>query len=194
MSHRPWLVLVTGEPGSGKTELGLRLSNALRVPFMSRDQVRGGLLATAGLWTDQISAPTPREDAVEALVAVIETMAAVGVTAVLEFVVVGDRLEAFKRLTAAAQCIVIRTTCVDAPARAHARDLADPLLNRREVLDALGSESVAEYLGASADGGEAFRLGIQTEFDLPLLAVSTDDGYDPPLHEVVDWIVTQTRR
>ena len=49
---RPFVVLLTGEPGSGKTTLGLELSQAMRLPFVSRDQVRGGLFASAGAWTD----------------------------------------------------------------------------------------------------------------------------------------------
>ena len=36
--------------------------------------------------------------------------------------------------------------------------------------------------------------GMQRDFDLPLLLVTTDDGYDPPLEEIVDWVVGQTRR
>jgi hypothetical protein len=35
---------------------------------------------------------------------------------------------------------------------------------------------------------------MQTEFDLPTLVVRTDDGYDPHLDGIVDWIVDQTRR
>jgi predicted kinase len=185
-------VLVTGEPGSGKTSLGLQLAGSLRVPFLSRDSVRGGLLATAGLWTDEIRSAPPREAAVEALVQIVETMARLGVSAVLEFLVLPDRREAFERLQAAADCLVIRTRCADAPARADRRDRADPLLTRRAVLDALGHASVDDYLrGPQRD---VVRAGMQTEFDLPTLDVRTDDGYDPPLPEIVDWVIERTRR
>ena len=72
---RPWLVLVSGEPGSGKTTLGRQLAGALRLPFLSRDDVRGGLYATAGLWTDDVHDHPPREAAVEAFVEILETAA-----------------------------------------------------------------------------------------------------------------------
>ena len=47
---RPRIVLLTGAPGSGKSTLGRNLSSALRVPFIARDDVRGGMAMTAGAW------------------------------------------------------------------------------------------------------------------------------------------------
>lgn len=192
--RRAWLVMVTGEPGSGKTTLGLELSRTLRVPFLSRDQARGGLLATAGLWTNQGGQPPPREAAVEAFAEIVERTAAVGVSAVIEFVVFGDRVAALDRLQSVANVVVVRTECVAAPERARQRDLNDPLLNRKSVLDALGFASVGEYLEANAEQGDLVRSTMMRDFDLPLLRVATDDGYDPSLETIVDWIVDQTRR
>ena len=49
--------------------------------------------------------------------------------------------------------------------------------------------------GRLADGQRAVvRDRTRTEFDLPLLPVRTDDGYEPPLADIVDWIIDQTRR
>jgi predicted kinase len=190
-ASRPWLIVVTGEPGSGKTSLGLRLAGALRVPFLSRDAVRGGLLATAGLWTDEGRPLPPRAAAVEALLEIVERTAAVGVSAVLEFVVFRDRREALRRLEAAARCLVVRTECRDAAARAEQRDRADPLLLRPPVLRALGHGSIDDYLRAPQR--EIVRAGMVTDFALPLLPVRTDDGYEPSLDEIVDWVIERTR-
>lgn len=184
--------MVTGAPGSGKTSLGLQIAAALRIPFLSRDHVRGGLLATAGLWTNQLRDPSPREAAVEAFVAIVETTARLGVTAVLEFVVTPQRLDALRRLEAAANCLVILAVALDAADRADRRDRADPLLNRPEVLEALGHQSIADYL--TVPERERVRATMQSEFDLPLLRVATDNGCDPPLGTIVDWIIDQTRR
>lgn len=184
-------MLVTGEPGSGKTSLGRELSAALRLPFLSRDDVRAGLLATAGLWTGELQSDHQREAAVEAFVQIVETAARVGVSAVLEFLVLPDRLHALERLEAVGDCVVVQTSCVDAQSRADDRDRADPLLNRRAVLDALGHDSIEDYIRAPQR--QFVRDGMKTAFDLPLLNVRTDDGYDPPLTDIIEWIIDQRR-
>ncbi len=184
--------MVTGEPGSGKTSLGLLLSDRLHVPFLSRDGVRGGLLATAGLWNNQMRSPAPREEAVETFVRMVETASQLGISAVLEFVVFRERAAALERLESVANCLVVKTMCADAGARADLRDRSDALLNRRSVLDALGYGSIDDYL--LAPQREEVRSGMQTEFELPTLTVVTDDGYAPRLDEIVEWIVAQARR
>jgi MoxR-like ATPase len=188
---QPWLVVVTGAPGSGKTTLARELASALRLPFLSRDQVRGGQLATAGLWRDDVRDPVPREAAVGALVDAVESLAGHGVTSVVEFVVTPGRVDAFRRLEAAARCLVVVTSAAGAQARADRRDRADPFLRRPDVLAALGHRSIEDYL--TAPERDEVRATMQAEFDHPLLPVATDDGYDPPITAVVDWIVDRTR-
>jgi len=148
--------------------------------------------ATAGLWTNQINEPSHREAAVEVLVQIVETATSLGVSLVLEFIVTPERAEAFRRIEAAGNCVVVVTACTDGRARADRRDRADPLLNRESVLEALGYGSVEEYV----QGPERARVAatMQTEFDLPLLGVATENGYEPPVPDIVDWVVEQTRR
>jgi len=189
---RPLLVLVTGEPGSGKTSLGIEVARALRLPFLSRDDVRGGLLATAGLWTNELESSGDREGAVEAFVQIVETAARLGVSAVLEFVVFRERAQALARLEAVADCVVIQTVCADASMRADERDRSDSFLNRRAVLGALGHDSIEDYIRAPQR--QVVRDGMQTDFDLPTLTVRTDDGYDRPLTQIVDWVIERSRR
>ena len=45
---------MTGAPGSGKSTLARQLSVAIRVPFLARDDIRGGLLFTEGAWGDAL--------------------------------------------------------------------------------------------------------------------------------------------
>src|SRR5919202_472403 len=47
-SARPLLVLVSGKPGSGKSTLAGRRVNALSLPLVSRDALKGGLAETLG--------------------------------------------------------------------------------------------------------------------------------------------------
>jgi adenylylsulfate kinase-like enzyme len=185
---RPWVVMVTGEPGSGKTSLGVALSAALHVPFISRDHIRGGLLATNGLWTGELMVASPREAAVDVFVSVVEHLARLGVSTVVEFVVTPDRASAFARLTAAADCVVVETRSANAAARAAARDRADLFFQRPEVLSALGHASIDDLLGHPERNRIAAEM--RTDFDLPLLQVTTDDGYAPNLEAIVDWIVS----
>ncbi len=192
---RPRLVMVTGEPGSGKSTLGRRLSEALHVPYLSRDDVRWGLRASAGLWTNDVRtdaerADAERADAVEAFLQLVEKAAELGISAVLEFIVFGDRPETLARLNAVADVLVVLATAADASGRADRRDLADPLLNRRSVLDALGHPTVESY--TEGPEREIVRSGMLTTFELPTLTVRTDDGYDPPFERIVDWVIECT--
>jgi len=47
-ASNPGLIVVTGQPGSGKTTLALPLSLALRCPRISRDEIKEGLIRTTG--------------------------------------------------------------------------------------------------------------------------------------------------
>jgi predicted kinase len=50
---RPFLVVVSGKPGSGKTTLACRLAepDALGLPLLQRDAIKAGLVASHGLET-----------------------------------------------------------------------------------------------------------------------------------------------
>jgi hypothetical protein len=189
---RPWLVLVTGEPGSGKTTLGKQLADALRLPFLSRDQVRGGLLASAGMWTNQIRTTTTRDAARATFVDLAAAVAGFGVSSVVEFIPFDDSPSELRRLTTVADCLVVFTSCADAPARVDRRDHGDFLINRPPVLAALGYPSIDAYLANPQR--HLVRERMQTEFDLPLLRVRTDDGYDPSVDEILTWVIDQTGR
>jgi len=43
---KPFVVMISGVPGSGKTTLGWELSRRLHVPFVSRDDIKTGLHVT----------------------------------------------------------------------------------------------------------------------------------------------------
>lgn len=70
------------------------------------------------------------------------------------------------------------------------RPPAHPLLNRGSVLAALGHPSVESYV--AAPGREIARSGMVTSSELPTLTVRTDDGYDPPLELVMEWVIDRT--
>ena len=110
----------------------------------------------------------------------------------LELVVTPERLDALSRLEAAANIVVLVTFARDPGTRAEVRDRSDRFLNRREVLAALGLQSIDDYLRAPER--RKVRAAMRGEFELPTLRVATDDGYDPTLDSIVDWVIDQTRR
>jgi adenylate kinase family enzyme len=46
MNHKPKLVIVTGQPGSGKTTLSKELGKLLYLPVISRDEIKEGYVNT----------------------------------------------------------------------------------------------------------------------------------------------------
>jgi predicted kinase len=182
--------LITGEPGSGKTTLGTELSRALRVPFIARDDVRGGLFFTAGAWSDRPGDVPTSDTTVESFLRIVETTARLGVTVIVEYVLRRERPQDLERLADVADCVVLQTWCDDSLARFAARNDADRLLNRPAVLDALGYATVDQH---TSDARERMRLvtrEMQTDFDLPLLRVNTDDGYDPVLKRIISFVTS----
>jgi predicted kinase len=184
----PTVVLMLGEPGSGKTELGTRLARTLGVPFLARDDVRTGLYFTTGAWTDDPGPPPPRDEATATFLTLVEALAGLGVSCVVEYVIRDDRPEDLERITRVAHCVGVRTGCDDAPSRQATRERADPLLRRPPVLAALGYEGIDEHVAQSSAHMAAVTSQMRTSFDFPVLAVGTDDGYDPSLPEIVEFI------
>jgi len=186
---RPRVALLTGEPGSGKSVLGAELSRALRVPFIARDDVRGGLFLTAGAWSAQPRRVPTADEAVEAFLRIVESTVGLGVSCVAEYVVRRGRPGDLRRLAEVADCRVVRTWCRDAPERLARRDAADRLLNLRPVLDALGYSTIDAHTSAAVARMRAVTDDMRTDFDLPVLEVNTDDGYEPGLDAVIDFLV-----
>jgi hypothetical protein len=178
-----------GEPGSGKTVLGTVPARELRVPFLARDDVRGGIYFTRGAWGDHPGPVPSGDEAVEAFLTLVETIAGLRVSCVAEYVLRENRPEDLARITAVADCVGVRTWCDDAAARRAGRERENRLLARRPVLDALGYRTVEERVAAAGDRMAAVATQMRTTFDFPVLAVGTNDGYDPPLDRIVEFVV-----
>lgn len=190
--HGATVVLITGLPGSGKSTLGIELAGALRVPFLARDDVRGGLFFSEGSWTGHPRRVPQSEQAVEALLRTVETMARLGVSCVVEYVIRRDRAHDIERLTAVAHCVVLITESSDAHERVVRRNLADRLLNREEVLDLLGYASIEEHTSDAVRRMEQVGEEMQIEFDLPTLRIDTDHDLEPRLETIIEFIATST--
>lgn len=80
---RPLVVVVTGPPGAGKTVLGKRLSEDLRLPFINKDEFKEILFDTLGLdnreWFEPLEAAS-----FEMLFHVLESQLKAGKSAIVE--------------------------------------------------------------------------------------------------------------
>jgi predicted kinase len=185
---RARVVMVTGAPGSGKTTLGTELSRVLRMPFIARDDVRGGLFFTAGAWSAQPRrVPTPDESA-DAFLRIAEATASLGVSCVVEYVVRQPRVADIQRLSPVADCVVVLVECRDHLERVASRNRADRLLNRQSVLDALGYTTIGEHTSGAVARMRSVAKAMRSDFGLPTLRVNTDDGYEPGLDRIVDFV------
>jgi predicted kinase len=185
-------VLITGAPGSGKTTLGTELSRALQIPFLARDDVRRGLFFTNGAWTERPGpVPTP-EESVDTFLRILETTASLGVSCIVEYVVAWERSAELQRIAMAGDCVVVVTECRDALERAARRHRDDRLLDRQPVLDTLGYTTIEDHTTDALARMRSVARRMRTEFDLPVLAVRTDDGYDPGLETILAFVTTGT--
>jgi adenylate kinase family enzyme len=51
---KPYLIVVTGRPGSGKTTFSKELGNEIFMPVISRDQIKEGYVRTFGKRHDEL--------------------------------------------------------------------------------------------------------------------------------------------
>ena len=183
--------MITGVPGSGKSTLARRLSHLLRIPYLARDDVRGGLLFTQGAWSDTLDRVPSGEEAVEAFLATAEQLLTRGVSCVLEYVVRSGRPGDLDRIMAVADCVVVMTSCADPTARLRDRNATDRLIANVAVLRAVGLGSVVEHTEMSVRRMAAVAAKMRTEFPLPILEVDTTDGYCPDIEAVLDFAIDE---
>jgi predicted kinase len=180
---RPRVVLITGEPGSGKTTLGTRLARELRVPFLARDDVRGGLFFTAGAWTTSMDRVPSADEAVEVFLHTLEGLLAHGVSCVAEYVVRAQRPADLDRFLAVGECVVVMTVCADASARVAERNAGDRLVANPAFLHAVGFSSVQEHTEAVVERMRTVAREMARRFTAPLQShpapptVPRDDGF-----------------
>jgi len=58
MNQKPRCIIVTGRPGSGKTTLARKLGERLRMPVISRDEIKEGYVNTCGVKHDKLPPET----------------------------------------------------------------------------------------------------------------------------------------
>ena len=98
-------------------------------------------------------------------------------------------------LAAVSRCVLLRTSCPDSDARFAQRLRSDPVAQRPSVLDAMHAESVEDVIATqrpAAAAMAAITMAFQTT--LPLLDVDTRNGYEPPLDQILGFILEPQNR
>ena len=62
------------------------------------------------------------------------------------------------------------------------------------MLDALGYTSIHEHTSHAVARMRSVANTMRVDFGLPTLRVNTDDGYEPGLDAIVDFVITRTQR
>jgi hypothetical protein len=163
------------------------------MPFIARDDVRGGLFFTAGAWSARPRRVPTSDESVEAFLRILETTASLGVSCIVEYVVRQQRPADLQRLSSVADCVVVLTECRDHLERFASRNRTDRLLDRQPVLDALGYTTIREHTSDAVARMRSVANEMRVDFGLPTLRVNTDDGYEPGLDAIVDFVITGTQ-
>lgn len=177
----PLLVIVSGAPGAGKTTLGRTIAARLRLPFLAKDALKEALGDALGVPSDVPESGRLGLAAYRMLYTMAERILEAGHGLVVE--------SNFRRGTSEADLGPIieladarLVHCTAAPATIQAR-YADRFRRgeRHPVhLDAQRADALADDLASGRF--EPLELGI------PTLVVATDDGLDPTLDEVVEFL------
>jgi predicted kinase len=178
VTGRPALVVISGPMGSGKTTLAHRLAAAIGCPAICRDEIKEGMVHTAGPGFVAADGDELTTRTLPVFFGVLEMLLRAGVTTVADAAfqdkVWRPRLEPLREL-AEVRVVQCHVPADVAFRRGLQRGAANPV--RRAHADP-GPGDFAER----AARHESFR---RVSAGLPQLAVDTSDGYRPGFDAIV---------
>ena len=168
----PLLVLIGGLPGSGKTTLARKLADTLRLPHLNRDTLYSGYHFTTG---ERLHPQANQELLFSTATGLLDG----GVSVVLDMTTYRGEMErdVTAGLLSRAYGILVFTYCEDPRGRFHARMSADPATTPEQV-----EAQMARWPRTQRLASEPLEL------DLPLLRVRTEDGYQPGIDAVAEFV------
>lgn len=183
MNNKPKLVIITGRPGSGKTTLAKELGKTLHFPVISRDEVKEGYVSTFNVQHDELPQDTNKVVS-EIFFKSIEFLLSNNVSVIAEAAFQHNIWEPeMSRLKNYSDVFIVYCEIdAEVAAKRHLeRGIND---STREFFH--GDKRVSHF--------KETRTALPAEeyeppsFKVPIIKVSTENGYNPELEQIKEQI------
>ena len=182
MMEKPFLIVITGRPASGKTTLAKILSQEIKCPLLSRDAFKEGYVNTVKLNHVQLGNAV-NLNIYETFFKAVELLISNRISVIIE-AAFQDKLWKPKLLSLSDRAEIKIIICNTSPDIAKTR-FADRLLNDPDRNKFHGDK----FLNS---GKERDRLMTDhydpVNIDAPTLEVDTTENYNPGLGEIISFI------
>jgi dephospho-CoA kinase len=180
--HKPQLVVITGRPASGKSTLAQIIKNNIRLPVLSRDEIKEGLLNTTVSFNEP-DADSTNLQAYEAFFQLIEDYISKNISLIVEAAFQHKNWEPKLRLLSGKADIKVLVCKTDS-------DIA----NRRYKERYLDDSNRQKYHGDKSNFDNEKLSALFTEnyeqlnMNFPMLEIETTDGYSPTIEKIVAFL------
>jgi predicted kinase len=183
--NKPLLVVVTGRPASGKTTLAHILTNELKCPLLSRDELKEGYLNTAGTQHSQLDQAVTWH-IYDTFFEAIDLLLSKGISIIVE-AAFQDKSWKPKLLNLVDKAVIKIIVCNLAEDIAESR-FASRLLDDPNRVKFHGDNLVKEQKGVLTETYEPPQM------DVPILEVDTNENWKPTVKEIISFIKQQNSR